>query len=332
MATVLNDYLGQLNLGGKQVYKNMAVFPLLSTYTESLDYVVLDEALEAGSLEVTEVNEEGAVPELKVQNKSSKMVLILDGEELVGAKQNRIVNTTVLVAGSTTMVIPVSCVEQGRWSYKGPRFQSEERIMSSSLRSKKAKQVNYSVRMSGEFHADQGEIWNEISEQACRRDADSPTMAMADIYEKEATSIDEYVKHFSLVDSQVGAVLMINGRVVGLDSFGRAATFSKFLKKLVKSYSLDAIDRFSAAREYTFPESIVTAFLKHSKELPAEPRVSVGLGTDFRMDSEQQAGFALAHDNQLLHLSVFTRTDDRVHEMGATGMQSYSSRRRNRSR
>lgn len=330
MATVLNDYLGQLNLGGKQAYKNMAVFPLLSAYTETLDYLVLDEALEAGSLEVTEVNEEGAVPELKVQNKSSKMVLILDGEELVGAKQNRIVNTTVLVAANANMVIPVSCVEQGRWSYKGPTFQSEERIMSSNLRSRKAAQVNYSVRSSGQFNADQGEIWHDISEQAYRRDAKSPTMAMADIYEKEAVSIDEYVEHFSVVDSQVGAVFMINGRVVGLDSFGRAATFSKFFKKLVKSYSLDAIDRFSAAREYSFPESVVTAFLKQSKELPAEPRMSVSLGTDFRMDSEQQAGFALAHENQLLHLSIFARNDDRESMRGGTGMQSYSSRRRNR--
>ena len=63
---------------------------------------------------MTEVGEGGTVPELKVINKSPRMILILDDEELVGAKQNRIVNTTMLVQGNSIIIIPVSCVEQGR--------------------------------------------------------------------------------------------------------------------------------------------------------------------------------------------------------------------------
>jgi hypothetical protein len=58
----------------------------------------------------------------------------LAGEELVGSKQNRIVNTTMLIQAKSTPVIPVSCVEQGRWNYRSPRFSSEERIMSPALR------------------------------------------------------------------------------------------------------------------------------------------------------------------------------------------------------
>jgi hypothetical protein len=49
-------------------------------------------------IEAAEVNETGSVPELKVINRSPEMVLLLDGEELVGAKQNRIVNITILSA------------------------------------------------------------------------------------------------------------------------------------------------------------------------------------------------------------------------------------------
>lgn len=92
----------------------MALYPLLSTHALDLEYLLLDEALADGSIEVEEVDNSGSVPELKVINNSPQMVLILDGEELVGAKQNRIINTTILIQGKSTTVIPVSCVEQGR--------------------------------------------------------------------------------------------------------------------------------------------------------------------------------------------------------------------------
>lgn len=39
-------------------------------------------------------------------------VLILDGEEILGAKQNRMVNATILIAAHTKVKVPVSCVER----------------------------------------------------------------------------------------------------------------------------------------------------------------------------------------------------------------------------
>ncbi|MBC8461243.1 MAG: hypothetical protein H8D67_24940, partial [Deltaproteobacteria bacterium] len=107
---IIRNYLEQAKIGRKQTYKNLAIFPILSTYCLDLDYLLLDEALTKDFIEVVEVDKEGAVPELKVINKSPQMVLILDGEEVVGAKQNRIVNTTILIQGNSTIVIPVSCV------------------------------------------------------------------------------------------------------------------------------------------------------------------------------------------------------------------------------
>lgn len=89
MQEVTRTYLEKAKIGRKQSYQNLAVFPLLSPYATALDYIMLDEALDRGLMEVAEVHESGSVPELKVVNKSSKMILILDGEELVGAKQKR---------------------------------------------------------------------------------------------------------------------------------------------------------------------------------------------------------------------------------------------------
>ncbi len=55
---------------------------------------------------VTEVSEAGSVPFLQVANGADRPLLLLDGEELIGAKQNRILNTTVLVAARTEVTIP----------------------------------------------------------------------------------------------------------------------------------------------------------------------------------------------------------------------------------
>jgi hypothetical protein len=64
------------------------------------------------------------MPELRVVHRAGEMVLILEGVELVGARQNRIVNTTILVAAGCESVIPVNCVEQGRWAWKSDLFRS----------------------------------------------------------------------------------------------------------------------------------------------------------------------------------------------------------------
>jgi hypothetical protein len=91
------------------------MFPLLNGGGHTRSYQTLREALAAGTLRVTEVSEGGSVPRLSAVNDGDKAVLILDGEELVGAKQNRIANLTILVPAKRTIPIPVSCVEAGRW-------------------------------------------------------------------------------------------------------------------------------------------------------------------------------------------------------------------------
>jgi len=330
MEKVIADFLDQLKVGRKQSHKNLALYPLLSTYSINLDYLLLDEALSDNLVEVVEVSEGGSVPQLKVVNKSVRMVLILDGEELVGAKQNRIVNTTILVDRNSTLVIPVSCVEHGRWSYNTSKFHSQDRMMNANLRAMKSEQVSYSIRSVGEFRSDQGAIWEGIAEKAARREVHSPSGAMAAIYDKERPSIDAYIKEFHLIDSQIGAIFMINGKVAGMDAFGRSETFSKIFKKLLESYALDAIDWYEEGKEYKALKSEVTKFRKAADAAGSEGQLGVGLGTDFRIESRNVTGLALVLNDQILHLSVFARGNGRKQEARPSRMGRYTQRRRNR--
>ena len=104
------SFLETVKLARKQAYRNLTVFPLLAPNGIVPDYLTLDQALNRNIIRITELDNEGTVPELKLNNLGIKSVLIIEGEELVGAKQNRIVNSSFLIAGKTEVVIPFSCV------------------------------------------------------------------------------------------------------------------------------------------------------------------------------------------------------------------------------
>jgi hypothetical protein len=123
---------------------------------------------------------------------------------------------------------------------------------------------------------------------------------------------------------------MINDKVVGMDGFGNSDSFSKVFKKLVKSYALDAIDWFDPEKEYQGLKGEVTKFMKASRAARVESHESVGLGMDYRMESRKITGFSLVFDNQILHLSVFARTDGQSRNMHTSRMERYTQRRRNR--
>jgi len=102
-------------------------------------------------------------------------------------------------------------------------------------------------------------------------------MAMAEIYRKEKPVIDDYLANFAIVDSQIGAIFLINGKVVGMDSFGKPDSFSKVFKKLVESYALDAVDWFDPEKEHKALKSAITDFMKAAWEAQNENHPSVGL-------------------------------------------------------
>ena len=67
-------------------FDNLTIFPIIGRNGQHPDYINLDEALATGVARVTEISESGSVPELRFVNDSEQAVLLLDGEELVGAK------------------------------------------------------------------------------------------------------------------------------------------------------------------------------------------------------------------------------------------------------
>jgi hypothetical protein len=78
-----------IRIGEPNRYKSLTVFPLFAETNGQVEYLLSDEAIQVGAFTVQEVSEGGSVPDLLVENSKDIRVLFLEGEELVGAKQNR---------------------------------------------------------------------------------------------------------------------------------------------------------------------------------------------------------------------------------------------------
>ena len=112
----------------------------------SRTYLTLDEALESATARVSEVSDGGSVPELLFKNLGDKPVLLVEGEELVGAKQNRTLNVSILAPPGRETRIPVTCVEAGRWGYgDGVEFQRSDRAHYARGRRTKREAVNQNM-------------------------------------------------------------------------------------------------------------------------------------------------------------------------------------------
>lgn len=309
----------------KQVFRNLTVFPLLKADDGRQDYLTLEQALEKESIRITEKGEHGQVPELVLINSGAACVLIIEGEELVGAKQNRIVNSTFLIPGKTEAVLPVSCVEQGRWRYQGSSFKSGGKMMFSSLRREHQQNVRESLRDAGEFRSDQSQVWESISEMSSRMDVDSPTDAMADMFESRGDELDSFVKSFQLIECQVGAIFAIDGRIFGLELFWHHDTFKQFFEKLMKSYALDALGSEKADGIKTVEPAKARQFIASAAGSRGEAHDSIGLGRNVRFESRSVSGAALVEGERVLHLSAFRK--EKRDRNRTTGFQRSSARR-----
>lgn len=325
----IQRFLEGIKVGAQQSHKNMTLFCLLAAKEADVDFLTLDEALDAGVLSITELDQSGRVPELKVSNRSDRKILMLDGEELVGAKQNRVLNVTVLISAQSETVIPVSCVEQGRWSYRTPEFGSARRSMSAAMRKKKSETIVASLEYDGSFSSDQATVWAEIDEKYARMEtAPSPTLAMSDLYEAHRHSSEDYLKAFHPVDNQVGMVVFIDGEMAGVELLCKFDTFRQTYGKLVQSYVMDALETLPSKEKPQTRPSLARArsVLESAGNASTEKRKSVALGQDVRLESEEVVGAGLEFDGHLLQMSIFFKTERT--SRGRKSTMSRASRRR----
>src|SRR5947209_710085 len=160
----------------------LRLFPLFGDAPSAPDYLPGPEAGRAGIITVAEHDGGASVPELVLTSAAALPLLLLEGETVLGVKQNRTLNVSVLCPPQIPTVIPVSCVEAGRWGTAQPVAHSP-RLSPTSLRAAKTRSVVNSVRTLSTKQSDQGAVWEHVDTYASRLAHHSPTAALEDVAE-----------------------------------------------------------------------------------------------------------------------------------------------------
>lgn len=295
----IENYLNNITIGDAVESGALKVFPLLANVKrQRKQYVTLDEAFKKGWLTINELKSE-SVNTVRIQNKGERPVLIMAGEIIKGAKQDRTLQKDILLpAGGAWTKVPVFCVERGRWHYNGSsKFESASTV------------VPNSVRKEAMIKESQGAVWSKISSFQKNAGVSSPTETVMDVYkdekikEKIDKSITKELEQLpEIYGNIVGAVVTSGNEIICLDTFANNELHKKLWAKLIKSYVLDA----NSDNENTVGTKDVEQFINIIKNTKKTKEKTNGLGKIYKLNSPSGKGSALVDDgSSVVHISFF---------------------------
>ncbi len=301
MITIGNDIKinPQIELLKPQVNKNITIIPL-KTERNYIDILTLKKGFELGLVEVKECDQ-SQVNTLIVKNKSITPLILIDGEEVVGGDQNRIVNSTILIDAKSEMKIPVSCTEKNRWGYKS-EFKQSNYI--ANYRTRVAKEC--ASRDSDHF---QEVIWSSIDELEHKNSFSSATAAMEESYENLKITHEQIIEGFKIIEGQTGILIIIDGEIKGFEIFLNSEIYKEFHKKILKSYLIDAefnenlfaIDIDAA--NYVINNACNSSFTKKEKQ---------GLEDSYIFENHEGLGTIYLFKDNVIHWSYFKKIEESI--------------------
>ena len=283
--------------------KGLSVFPLSLPVERPTDAKLADDSLEVSELETA------TVPQLQVHNPGKVPMLIPAGRVLEGGRQTRTVNVSILVPAGATMVIPVSCVEAGRW-HGGRMFRNSGRNLSRRARIAKERGVYNNIRARGAKHSDQGAVWNSIAAELNTRhlQSDSSLYLEAERFvenDREMAALVNELLEKGIEDGQTGIAIAYGDKVVGVELFTSTDDLAASWEALVRTAVLDA-DTTKSDSDASATVADVEAFLARVAAYPATTTEGTGIGTEFHVAEADLVAHALTDDSgNLVHAYAF---------------------------
>jgi len=304
---VVREFLTQgtavgVRLGDPKSTGGLTLIPVFHEGPAS-DYVLFSEAIACGNVRISEVDDYGDVPVLTVENRADHPLLLVQGEIFAGMKQSRVINATVMVAPGSTVEIPVSCVEAGRWHEETSEAHRGEFNLSPRVRAQMAPEVAYNLRTSGSYEADQSAVWDGVAACLDESGVASPTNSYSDLGRQRRVEIEKFLSGVEPLPGQKGAVAFVGKQPVCMDVFDRSSTLAMLWSGLVGSYFADAVAATPGGEHLAV--SRTSEFLGCVQTAQATQHAGVGLGHNVVMTQAAVSGNALVMGDAVVHLAAF---------------------------
>lgn len=301
----MEDIEKTVEIGDGFMVRNLTVFPIFRRDGGSFSPRTLDEAVASGA---ASLHETGQVPwvDLDVDTDGGQPLFIMDGEGLVAGRQNRVVNTAVLAESGLTHRVPVTCVEQGRWSGEAG-FRAGSSAYP-SLRAILAESVGASLRGGRGFSADQEAVWSSVKQKLSSLRVSSTTSSMHDAYSGVSRALAAFKEGFNL-DGASGFIAFAGDELLGLDLLPGPDVMVKLREKLAESYALDAMDRMGRTSRFLSRDEAV-AIIRHVSRLKWQEFPAVNLGRELRGKNGEFVARALVNNGELVSLSAFVKAGE----------------------
>ncbi|MCX8092232.1 MAG: hypothetical protein N3I86_15080 [Verrucomicrobiae bacterium] len=274
---------------------------------DTFDYLTSVRALAQNLVTITETTTAGQVNAIRAENHADRPVFFMDGDVLIGAKQTRVLNVSLLLAAKTTTILPVSCVERGRWHSVSARFCASPLAAPPSLRAIKSESLaRHRAREC--FLADQGAVWEKVAELKTAQHAHSPTESLHEIYLEKQARIEQALDALHHTPGANGVAIFHGQRLVSSDVFNRADALADYLPRLVRGALLDTIAEGPTENTTPAPEknhcNWLSDLLNTVQREATPPQPAPGLGQQRRFTAAKMSGFILEYENQLIHLAM----------------------------
>ncbi|MDC3172725.1 hypothetical protein OA970_02965 [Alphaproteobacteria bacterium] len=285
----LNDQFNSVSFLDKVQIGRLNFYPIKFNLKEiPKNLKSLDELFDLDLIKVSELSDEGVVSRVEVQNDSEFNLLILDGEAIKGAKQNRIAEKSVIIPPFSAEIIPVNCVEKSRWNYnESADFSKSDFVLSPKIRETKA-----SLMKNKEEDSIQSNVWDGIDNLSEKLDSRSYTNDLGEILEKSRFNADfDYFDKLSHKD--------FNGYIV--QGAGRSFIEVFFCNETCKSNVKKSLNGWLADSDEGLNEDLtIKQPLYKFLESQWEKENSIGIEKNYSSD-EKHNGRSVFFENKLIH-------------------------------